>query len=263
MKEIKSWWAERWMECVTRFNKQKQLERGLRYAKAGQVLSIHIDQGFATADVQGTKSRPYKVEIGLPMFTRNQWMRVADALLKKAFFTAKLLAGDMPPEIEPIFRAAGAPLFPTSEDDISSDCSCLGGENPCKHIMAVYIILGQEIDRDPFILMEMRGLSRAQLLAEIQTRRIAGKPSTKTPLASSAIDRPVRTPLSDRLNDFFQVPKDHPLTWPVDPEYLSHLLKPGVRIHEMGSPPFWQSDNGFEEVLTQIYQAVRKRALGF
>src|SRR5689334_17538310 len=88
-------WGQRWMDSVASFSRPKQLEHGLRYAKSGQVLSIHVDQGFAAADVQGSRATPYKVEIGLPMFTRKQWMRVADALLKKAFFTAKLLAGDM------------------------------------------------------------------------------------------------------------------------------------------------------------------------
>ena len=248
-------WGQQWINSVSRFCSPKQLERGLRYAKSGQVLSVHVEQGFATAEVQGTRLRPYKVEIGLPMFTRKQWMRLTDALLKKAFYTAKLLAGDMPYEIEEIFQKAGAPLIPSSETDISSDCSCPDDDDACKHIAAVYYVLGQEIDRDPFLLMEMRGLGRAQLLAEIQARR------NKKPIAAPSPERPLKTFLSDHLNDFFQAPKDRPLTWPVEPDYLARLLKPGGRIHEMGSPPFWQSDNNFEEVLTRIYQAVRKRML--
>jgi len=251
------------MDSVAHFCHPKRLERGLRYARSGPVLSIHVDQGFAAAAVQGSRAQPYKVEIGLPMFTRKQWMRVADALLKKAFLTAKLLAGDMPGELERIFEEAGAPLFPASQSDISSDCSCPDAENPCKHVAAAFYILGQEIDRDPFLLMEMRGLNRTQLLAEIQTRRGAGgKIPKKTILASPAFERPAQTRLSGCLNDFFQSPKDHPLPWPVDPGPLEHLLKPGGRIHEMGTPPFWQGDNDFEAVLTRVYQAVRRRALG-
>ena len=61
-------WGEQWINSVSRFCSPKQLDRGLRYAKSGQVLSIHVEQGFATAEVQGTRLRPYKVEIGLPMF---------------------------------------------------------------------------------------------------------------------------------------------------------------------------------------------------
>lgn len=257
-----SHWGQRWKEVVSSFYPAKRLERGLRYAKGGQVLSIRIEQGFATADVQGSRTQPYKVEIGLPMFTRKQWQRITAELLKKAFYTAKLLAGDMPSDIERIFQAAGAPLLPTSDEDISSDCSCTDLENPCKHVMAVYFILGQEIDRNPFLLMEMRGLTRAQLLTEIQTNRIKKTKSSTTPPTTSAINRPSQTFLADRLNDFFSVPKNHSLTPTVDTDTLAQLRAPGSRIKEMGTPPFWQSDNNFEEVLIRIYQAVRKRALG-
>jgi len=256
-------WGGLFMDSVSGFLPKKQLERGLRYAKSGQVLSVQVDQGFAGADVQGTRARPYKVEIGLPMFTHKQWMRVVDALLKKAFYTAKLLAGDMPREIGPIFAGAGAPLVPTSQADFSSDCSCTDLESPCKHVVAACYLLAQEIDRDPFLLMEMRGLGRAQLLNEIQTRRSAGgKTPGPAPARSSAMDRPAQTALSDRPHDFFDAPKDRPLTWPIEPDDLGRRLKPGGRIHEMGSPPFWQSDNSFEDVMMGIYKAVRKKALG-
>ncbi len=258
-----AWWGQRWMASVTAFSKPQQLERGLRYAKAGQVLSLHVDQGFAAAEVQGSRVGPYKVEIGLPMFTRRQWIRVADALLKKAFLTAKMLAGEMPREIEKIFQAAGAPLLPASQADFSSDCSCTEVKIPCQHVAAAYFILGQEFNRDPFLLMEMRGLGRAQLLAEIQTRRSnGGRRPGKLPVASPSFERPAQTLLADRLNDFFQAPRDRPLTWPVEPDDLGRRLKPGGRIHEMGAPPFWHSDNSFEDVLKKIYEAVRKRALG-
>jgi uncharacterized Zn finger protein len=256
-----SHWGKRWVESLHTLCSAKRLEVGLRLAKSGHVLSIQLNRGFSTATVKGTRTHPYKIEIGLSMFTRKQWMNVADALLKKAFFTAKLLAGDLPPEMEQLFQSSGATLFPTSPAEISSDCSCTDVESPCKHVIAVYYILGQEIDRDPFLLMEMRGLSRAQLLAEIQTRRSArGKITDKKSIVTTVFEPPVPTRLSDRLNDFFRSPEGTTLIWPVEPD--KPLLLPGSRIHEMGSPPFWNSDNDFEEILTRIYQAVRKRALG-
>ena len=109
----------------------------------------------------------------------------------------------MPREIEEIFQKAGAPLIPSSETDISSDCSCPDVDDTCKHIAAVYYVLGQEIDRDPFLLMEMRGLGRAQLLTEIQGRR------NKKPIATPSPERPLKTFLSDHLNDFFPSAERH------------------------------------------------------
>jgi uncharacterized Zn finger protein len=195
------------------------------------------------------------------MFTRTQWMRVAEVLLKKAFYTAKLFSGDMPREIEPIFRSAGAPLLPASPQDFSSDCSCLDLQSPCKHVVAACFILGQEFDRDPFLLLEMRGLGRAQLLAEIQLRRATGKSDGKNNLSTQAPPKfPAQTTLSSQLNDFYDAPKDRPLTWKRADDFLDQLPPPGGRIKELGSPPFWQSDHDFEEVLKGIYSAVRKKA---
>lgn len=258
-------WGARWVDALAQFTSTKVLERGLRAAKAGHVLSVLVDQGFAAADVQGSRPRPYKVEIGLPMFTTKQWRRVTDTLLKKAFFTAKLLAGEMPLDIEPLFRDAGAPLLPIAESDLSSDCPCLDMDNPCKHVAAAYFSLGQEIDRNPFLLMEMRGLTRAQLLAEIQARRTSPGLVAKATALSSEIHRPSQTSLSHRLADFFQAPKEAPfglVKTDGSAQQQSHpaeqIVQAGGRIHEMGVPPFWQSDNDFEDVLTRIYKAVRK-----
>jgi uncharacterized Zn finger protein len=259
----KSGWGARWLEAVANFSPKKQLERGHLYAKSGKVLSLQVDQGFAAAEVEGPRTRPCKVEIGLPMFTRKQCARAVDALLKQALYTAKLLAGDMPRDLEKIFADAGAALLPTSAADISSDCSCFDMEDPCKHVAAVYVRLAHDFDANPFLLLEMRGLTRAQLLMELQTRRSTrGKSAAKRSVPTLSVERPVQTYLAAHLNDFFQAAQNRPFTALPSVDDAAPLITPGLRIQEMGSPPFWQSDNDFEEVLVRIYQAVRSRAIG-
>ncbi len=240
----------------------RKLERGLPYATAGQVLSVQVTQGFAETLVQGTRTQPYKVEIGLQMLTASQAKRAADALTKKAYYIAKLLAGEFPHEISDIFDKAGTPLFPESEEDLSSDCSCADDAAPCKHVAATYYILGQEFDRDPFLLLEMRGLNRAQLLAEIQLRRAAGKNERKNIPTEAPPKFPAQTNLSSQLTDFYNAPQDRPLAWKRSDDFLEQLPPPGGRIKELGSPPFWQSDHDFQDVLKGIYSSVRKKALG-
>ncbi len=256
----KTFWGKRWIETLESFGWKTRIEKGLTYAKAGQVLSIRVDQGFATAEVHGSRLRPYKVEIGFPMFSSQQWKRVADALEKRAFHTAKLLSGEMPVEMEAVFLGARASLLPDSETDITSDCTCPGGERLCKHVAAAFYILGQEFDRNPFLIFDMRGFSREKLLAEVQARRKAPTRRKAVP-ASAPVEAPSTTNLSKSLSEFFKAPVDRALGWKPGPDFLERLPKPGARIKEMGVPPFWESDNSFDEVLTRIYQMVRTRQL--
>ncbi|HXQ48380.1 MAG TPA: SWIM zinc finger family protein, partial [Thermoplasmata archaeon] len=65
---------------------------------------------------------------------------VARALVRRSSLGASLLAGEMPEGIEETFRTANAALFPESDDDFQTDCSCPDWANPCKHVAAVHFL---------------------------------------------------------------------------------------------------------------------------
>ena len=74
----------------------------------------------------------------------------------------------MPQDIEQVFRDAKLSLFPERRGDLSTDCSCPDDSNPCKHIAAVYYLLGEEFDRDPFLIFTLRGLTRDELFERLE-----------------------------------------------------------------------------------------------
>ncbi|MFN0121343.1 MAG: SWIM zinc finger family protein, partial [Blastocatellia bacterium] len=156
-----TWWAKRWIAVLESFNIGARLSRGRSYARSGQVLSIDIAPGAITSKVQGSSSRPYAISIKLKPITEADWKKLATALSTQAIFAAKLLAGEMPPEIEQAFQDAGLSLFPARLDDLKTDCSCPDWSNPCKHIAAVYYLLGEEFDRDPVLIFRLRGMEQA------------------------------------------------------------------------------------------------------
>jgi uncharacterized Zn finger protein len=158
------WWARRWIAVLEGFHIGARLSRGRSYARRGQVLSIVIDKGLVTAKVQGSRPRPYDVTIRLKTLSDADWQKLARALAQQAIFAAKLLAGEMPQDIEQPFTAAGLSLFPRRLDDLETACSCPDWSNPCKHIAAVYYLLGEEFDRDPFVLFTLRGRRREELV---------------------------------------------------------------------------------------------------
>ena len=168
-----TWWSLRWIRVLESFGWGNRLQRGRNYARQGQVLDIDLQVGQVKAKVQGSRPTPYKVTLDVPPLTDAQWERAADAMAQQAIFAAKLLAGDMPQDIEEAFQAAGVPLFPQTARDIQTKCSCPDSANPCKHIAAVYYLLGERFDEDPFLIFHLRGRTREQIMDALRARRAA------------------------------------------------------------------------------------------
>jgi uncharacterized Zn finger protein len=168
------WWSRRLIDVLESWGMSGRLSRGRSYARAGQVLNFKLTQGKVTAQVQGSRVRPYDVRIGVLPLTTAQWRRVLDRLASQALFRAKLLAGEMPHEIEEVFADCGTPLFPRSAADLEMHCSCPDWGVPCKHLAAVCYVLAEEFDRDPFGLLAWRGRGRAELLAALRRIQVPG-----------------------------------------------------------------------------------------
>ena len=204
------WWSRRFISVLESYGMSGRLARGRSYARAGQVLDFELTQGKVTARVQGSRVRPYQVRIGVLPLTTAQWQRVQQRLAGQALFRAKLLAGEMPHEIEEVFAECGTPLFPRSASDLDMHCSCPDWGVPCKHLAAVCYVLAEEFDRDPFAMLAWRGKARENLLAALrQIQASSGadpSPAAGSAAASStgrpALDVPGR-PLEEELESFW------------------------------------------------------------
>jgi uncharacterized Zn finger protein len=166
-----NWWACRWIEVLESFDIRARLGRGRSYARKGQVLSIDVAKGMVEARVQGSRPKPYQVTIKVRPLMPSEWKRLAAQLSTQALFAAKLLAGEMPQDIEQAFTAAGLSLFPEKLREISTACSCPDWSNPCKHVAAVYYLLGEAFDRDPFLIFRLRGMDRDEFTAMLGEAR--------------------------------------------------------------------------------------------
>src|SRR5262245_37143350 len=151
----KSWWASRWIAALERLVDSARLQRGRSYARSGQVLNLAIAPGGVSSRVQGSRATPYRVKIEVAPLDDRAWEAVADAMGSQAIFAAKLLAGEMPQNIEEAFAAAKVSLFPDKAGDLVTDCSCPDWANPCKHVAAVYYLLGERFDADPFLIFDI------------------------------------------------------------------------------------------------------------
>ena len=249
----KSWWAKRWIGVLERFDIGARLGRGRSYARKGQVTAIDIGPGKVTAKVQGSRPTPYAVTIKIPQLGDKDWEKLVVELNSQAVFAAKLLAGEMPQDIETAFTKAGLSLFPKSLKEIETDCSCPDWSNPCKHIAAVYYLIGEEFDRDPFLLFRLRGTDRERICG-----RLSPTPSAKAGPAEKPLE-PVATPEP--------LPGDAAAFWAspsLPADLCGEVRRPPVSAagpKRLGGFPFWRGTDRLLEALTPTYSAAAQRGL--
>jgi uncharacterized Zn finger protein len=251
----KNWWAKRWIGVLESFDIGARLGRGKRYARRGQVLSIDIDRELVTAEVQGSRPKPYRVVVTVKALSRDEWARVGENLASQVLFVAKLLAGEMPQDIEQAFTDVGLSLFPQRAEDLETHCSCPDWSNPCKHIAAVHYLLGEEFDRDPFLIFKLRGMEREGLieLLGLSQADAAAEPAPET----AAADLPEQP-----------LPGDPPEFWhpgPLPDDLFGEVRVPPVPAalpKRLGNFPFWRGEEALASVLEPIYTAASSVGMG-
>lgn len=249
-----SWWARRWIEVLESFDIGARLSRGRSYARRGQVLSVEIEKGTVTARVQGSRAQPYRVGIKVKALTSLDWESLAEALSTRAIFAARLLAGRMPENIEEVFRDAGLSLFPIDSSDLETDCSCPDWSNPCKHIAAVYYLLGEEFDRDPFLIFKLRGIDREELIRLVGSQSAAIGDSGNAdmpavPLVTEEADSTTSEPLSaDSVEFWGLLGTEGSLDGAQIPSISAALPR------RLGNFPFWRGKESFLVELENIYR---------
>ena len=241
-----SWWAKRWIQVLESFDIGSRLQRGRSYARGGQVLDISIVPGKVQARVQGSRPTPYKITIQLATLSDEDWGKVIDVMSQQAIFAAKLLAGEMPNDIEEAFKAAKVSLFPAKGNQLITDCSCPDYSNPCKHIAAVYYLLGEQFDADPFLIFTLRGRTKDQIIETLRALRVASAGASEEESDESSAETVKPPALSQQLDSFWQTG---------DLDKLSvHIAEPDISLatlRRLGSSPA-----GSYGTLSLIYQSM-------
>ena len=248
----KNWWAQRWIAALEQLVDSGRLSRGRSYARKGQVLSIDETKDGIAARVQGSMRTPYKISIKINHLTDAEWDKVIDALAEQAIFSAQLLAGEMPQDIEQAFEKAKVSLFPAARRDLETECSCPDYSNPCKHIAATHYILGERFDEDPFLIFRLRGRTQEQVMQELRKRR-AGSDET---VEEEAEEAEIVVPLEEQTENFWdaRAPLEGFAVSIRPPAIEMPLLK---RLGEANFVP----EPGIQSWLSAVYQAVSRKAI--
>jgi len=273
MKEFsRTWWGKRFITALEEFTDQARLGRGRSYARNGKILNYKIEKNIITATVRGSinpyfgvyKEPKYNTTIEISTISRDKWSKVIKQIASKASFVSKLMMNEVPDNIESVFSKEGTALLPHSKKELKTKCSCPDSANPCKHIAGVYYLVASQLDQNPFLLFELRGLSKDELQLEL----------LKTPLGRILSDQinikeyPIEKSLSFYTNpdkediDSFDLKE----FWNGKKRLAQNLTTSSnanvsaILIKKQGDfPPFWKKDTSFVDVMEQIYNTIKTR----
>lgn len=252
-----SWWSKRWVSVLESFDLGARLSRGKSYARKGQVISIDIKAGIVRAKVQGSFPRPYDVAIKLEPLSEGDWKRAVEVMASKAIFSARLLSGEMPQNIEEAFTDSGVSLFPESGEDLETECTCPDWSNPCKHIAAVYYLLAEEFDRDPFLIFRLRGKEKDEIIKELRALRSSISDEESEGPVPAPSQQTARRPLEDCLESFWLKGRalDSLEINPRRPDVENAILK------RLGDSPISIGKSNLADLLKIAYSTAGKKAL--
>lgn len=273
-KMSKTWWGRRFLEVVESFTEAGRLARGRQYLGSHRISHWEVRGNRVEATIRG-KINPYYGIHEVPVYDtwlkftpipHKAWDEALSLIGSRAGYISRLLFNEMPDEIERPLGELGVSLLPSGPSDVASGCSCPDYENPCKHVAALYLLLAGRLDQDPFLLFELRGLSRAELIQRLRATPLGTALAAaldETPLPPQATDsfftRPIEQPLPDRLTprQFWRGQRKLPAgVEPPPPAAVS-----GILIRKGGDfPAFWDKDESFVEVMDAFYEQVRKKS---
>lgn len=262
-----TWWGLKWRLALESFNWKSRLQRGRTYARGGMVRTISVLPGVVQAEVAGSRAKPYRVWIRLTPYTEQQWERVLHSFASRPLFVAKLLAGEMPEQMESALEDAGLHLFPVRESDLNTECSCPDWVNPCKHIAAVYYKLEERLDEDPFLLFKLRGMDREEMLRHLRqgwANADQGQDALD-PANSSAVSHALdmgNSLLSEEKHDLWEAAR-HGSFWMAGPELDKvqvdlhpEAVAPDSLVRSWGMPPFLPAESAALSVLAELVRQV-------
>ena len=269
----RTWWGDKFIQALEEFTDDNRLKRGRSYASGGKVKSFNIQSNHINAQVRGSvnpyfgvyKEPTYNIDIEIKSIAKTKWKQAIEKLSSKASVVSRLLLNEVPENIEETFSELGLNLLPHSREDFKTNCSCPDYANPCKHIAGVYYLVASQLDQNPFLLFELRGLSKTELQEKLAVSPLGKALSSELNAQEIPIENCTsfypkleKQAINEKpnLKEFWLGKKRLPQTI----EIASTSGVSAILIKKQGDyPPFWDRDNSFIEAMEELYERVKTK----
>jgi uncharacterized Zn finger protein len=178
-----TWWGRAFLRAVEEAAYDDgQLAAARSLARSGRIGGLVLDAGSVAAGVEDDRG----------LWTVSGAVPVLDPEAVRAFLEVvsvdhdrldALLCGDLPHDLVEHAEEAGVELVPYG-GELAAVCSCAHWHDVCVHALAVLHQLCALVDRDALVLLQLRGISREDLLARLRTARLP----TEAPAAAEVSD---------------------------------------------------------------------------
>ena len=269
----RTWWGQKFITAIESFTDSARLGRGRSYARGGKILEFEVNKGQIEATIRGsvnpyfgvyTEPR-YHTVVKIKAIAKKDWSKIIQNMATNASFVSKLLLNEVPENIESSFKEVNQNLLPYSSKDFQTSCSCPDWSNPCKHIAGLCYRFASELDENPFLIFELRGLTQEQLhqelaktplgralIAGLKTEELAPVPVTSY-YTKPQINQ-VNTPTS--LKEFWQ---GKTIT-PTESTETQETNISAILVKKAGDfPAFWHRDASFITTMEELYQRVKSK----
>ena len=239
----KTWWGEKFLEALKSFMEEGRLKRGSAYRTSKRLSNYRQEQNTVSATMMGNIN-PYFGVYKVPYYNSKiiftklpNAASIISNIESDPLLLAKLITRELPVTISTI--------LPQNSKDIETSCTCPDWENPCKHVAGLYLKIAEEIDSNPLLLFELRGVEKKSLSEKV-----------KKYITASSVVNTTLTPAKKigaiELKNFWGNPHKKLKT--------SLVVKiPAVLIKKAGAnPPFWNKRNSFLDSMNNIYHNIKR-----
>ena len=162
-----TWWGRAFVRSFEELTVEAgDLLTARALARSGRLGAIVVLEAMSSAVVDPGSTQPLMAQIRVDRLDARGWTTFAREAARESGYAAALEAGELPVDLVEHADEAGAEVLP-GPGDIDTACECDAWAQPCLHVLALLYQLAWAVDRDPYVLLLLRGRTREALLAEV------------------------------------------------------------------------------------------------